>query len=119
MADEPTERRLTAVERKLDNGVFVRRAEYESDQRAIERTGMDQERRIAEFLDRVRADVTEAKAAAVREAKEIRERDITRIEADIAQARQDTQWLQRQLIIMLLGILSVAAVAALAFQAAR
>lgn len=119
MAEEEVERRLAAVERKLDNGHYVRRSEYESDQRALERTGLDQERRIAEFRDGVRADVTEAKAAAVKEAKEIRERDLVRIEADITEARQDTQWLQRQLIIMLLGILSVAAVAALAFQAAQ
>ena len=53
MADEDVERRLSGLERKLDNGLFVRKETYEADQRAQEKTDLAQERRFADIGDAV------------------------------------------------------------------
>lgn len=75
----------------LENGRFIRRELYMADQRAQERTDLEQERRFAELRDALTADIDRIDASA--------------------------QWLQRQLIVMLLGIVSVAVIAALAIRA--
>ena len=98
MADDDTNRRIANLERKVDNGHFVRKETYEADQRAQERTDIAQERRFAEVHDQI--------AGLER-----------RMEAGFAEAREDRQWLRRQLVTMLLSILVTAAIAALAMRA--
>lgn len=98
MADEETERRVSNLERKVDNGHFVRRETYESDQRAQEKTDIAQERRFAEIKD----DIHNLER---------------RMEAGFDESREDRQWLRRQLVTMLLSILVTAAIAALAMRA--
>lgn len=84
MADEDVLRRLADLERLTDNGVFVRRKEYEADIRAQERTDLAQEARFAAVNDR------------------------------IDEVRDGATWLQRQLVIMLFTIIGAAVIAALA-----
>ena len=88
MVDDDVQRRLERLEYAVDNGRFVRRETYEADQKAQERTDIAQERRFADANDR------------------------------IDEVRDGLTWLQRQLIIMLLGIIATATIAALAMRAA-
>ena len=97
MADD-TIRRLDALERKVDNGHFVRKETYEADQRAQERTDLAQERRFADIKDQYD--------------------DLARrMEAGFSEAREDRQWLRRQFITMAFTVLVTAAIAALAMRA--
>ena len=98
MADDETNRRLESLERRVDNGYFIRRERYEADQRAQEKTDLAQERRFSDIADSISG----------------LER---RMEAGFAEAREDRQWLRRQLVTMLLSILVTAAIAALAMRA--
>lgn len=91
-------RRLEALERKVDNGFFVRKETYEADQRAQERTDLAQERRFSDIKDQYD--------------------DLARrMEAGFAEAREDRQWLRRQFITMAFTVLVTAAIAALAMRA--
>lgn len=95
MADEDLRRRLERLEGVVDNGRFVRRDTYEADQRAQERTDLEQERRFADIKEKI--DHGDEDAA-------------TRLD----EVRDAITWLQRQLIIMLFGIVGAAVIAALA-----
>jgi len=106
--------RLRRVEQMVDNGRFIRRETYEADQRAQEKTDLAQEQRIAELREGLTADINQLRSDL--------DSDIGRLDAKVdaglAEGREDRQWLRRALIQMLLTVLVTATIAALALRAA-
>lgn len=76
MADEETRRRLDNLERKVDNGHFVRVDRYEADIRAQEKVDIAQQAQYAALDERV------------------------------DEVREAGTWLQRQIFIIMAGILA-------------
>ncbi len=120
MADD-IERRLSDLERAIDNGRFVRTQVYEADQRAQERTDLAQERRFSDIDGdvkglgtRVDSDIKALGASVDKKLDGLE----ARMEAGFTESREDRQWLRRQLITMLLSIMVTATIAALAMRAA-